>query len=108
VDVAGDFLEVVVCIDQEGMVAALVEMARAPVPPIVPAGVRDVEMTHELLEIPPGGVHQHVGQDLRLVNVRGASQQSEKGRAVGIRGKDKLAGVTAAGDMVVRVLVLDS
>lgn len=114
-DVPGDFLEVVVRIDQEGMVAALVEMARAPVPPIVPGRIGDVEMPHELLEIPQGCLHQQVkvvthqdiGENLGLVDIRRSAQEIEKGRAVGIGGKDRLAGVTSAGDMVVSILVLD-
>ena len=57
-------------------------------------------MPHELLEIPPGSLHQQVkviahqdvGENLRLVDVGGAAQEIEKGRAVGIRGKDRSGG----------------
>ena len=115
-DVPRDFLEIIVRVDQEGMVAALVKMTGALVAPIVPGRVADVEMPHELLEIPQGCLHQQVkvvthqdvGKNLRLVDDNGASQEVEKSRTVCIRRKDNLAGVTAAGDMVVSVLVLDS
>jgi len=85
-------------------------------PPIEPGRVGDIEVPHELLEIPPGGLHQEmkvvahqdVGEDLGLVDVRGAPQQIEKGRAVGIGGKDVLSVITAAGYMVIGILELDS
>jgi hypothetical protein len=86
-DVAGDVLQIIVLINQEGVVATLVKMARATMPPIEPGRVGDIEVPHELLEIPPGGFHQEmkvvahqdVGEDLGLVDVRGAPQQIEKG-----------------------------
>ena len=114
-DVAGDFLQIIVRIDQEGMVATLVEMTRATMPPIEPGRVGDIKVPHELLEIPPGGFHQEmkvvahqdVGEDLSLVYFRGTSQQIEKGQAVGIGGKDILSVVTATGYMIIGIFELD-
>jgi hypothetical protein len=51
--------------------------------------------------------HQEVGEDLGLVDVRGAPQQIEKGQAVGIGGKDILSVITATGYMVIGILELD-
>jgi hypothetical protein len=114
-DVAGDFLQIIVLINQEGMIAALIKMTRATMPPIEPGRVGDIEVPHELLEISPRGFHQEmkvvthqgIGEDLGLVNVRGASQQIEKGEAVGIGGKDMLSVVTATGYMIIGILELD-
>ena len=114
-DVAGDFLQIIVLINQEGVVATLVKMARATMPPIEPGGVGDIEVPHELLEIAPWGFHQEmkvvahqdVGENLGLVDVRGAPQQIEKGQAVGIGGKDILSVITATGYMVIGILELD-
>ena len=72
-------------------------------------------MTHELLEIPQGRlhqqveviVHQDVGQNLGPVDIRRSVQEIEKGRAVGIGGKDRLAGIAATGDVVVSILELN-
>ena len=114
-DVAGDFLQIVVRIDQKGMVATLIKMARATMPPIEPGRVGDIEVPHELLEIPPRGFHQEmkvvahqdIGEDFCLVNVRGASQQIQKGQSVGIGGKDILSVVTATGYMIIGIFELD-
>ena len=114
-DVAGDFLQIIVLINQEGMVATLVKMARATIPPIEPSRVGDIKVSHELLEIPPGGfnqemkvvAHQDIGEDLSLVYFRGTSQQIEKGQAVGIGGKDILSVITATGYMIIGIFELD-
>jgi len=114
-DVAGDFLQIIVLINQEGMVAALIQMACASVSTIGPSRVGDIEVPHELLEISPGGfhqkmkmvAHQNIGEDLGLVNVRRASQQIKKDRTVGIGEKDILPVVSAAGYMIIGILKLD-
>jgi hypothetical protein len=115
-DVSGDFLQIVVFIDQEGMVTTLIKMTRATMPPIEPGRVGDIEVPHELLEISPRGFHQQmkvvahqdVGEDLGLVDVRRASQQIEKGKAVGIGAKDILSVIAATGYMIIGILELDS
>jgi hypothetical protein len=114
-DVAGDFLQIIVRIDQEGMVAALVKMTRAVVTPVEVGRIGDVEVPHEFLEIAPGGlhqqvkvvVHQNVGKDLRLIDVSGAFQQIEKSQTVGIGEKDILSVIAATGNMVIGILELN-
>ena len=53
-DVAGDFLQIIVRIDQKRMVAALVKMTRVMTATVESGRAGDIEMTHEFLEIPRG------------------------------------------------------
>ena len=52
-------------------------------------------------------VHQGAVEDFRLIDFSRTARKVKKGRAVGIRGKERLAGVAAAGDVVVGVFELD-
>ena len=52
--------QVMVSIDQAGVVSALVKVAPAAVPPIEPCRVTDVEMTHELRAIRLSGLNEQV------------------------------------------------
>jgi len=57
-NVTGHGQKVVVCVDQEGLVPALVEMPHPVVPPIESRSVADVEMSHEIGKVPIGSVDQ--------------------------------------------------
>jgi hypothetical protein len=53
-DVAGDFLQIIVRIDQKRMVAALVKTTRVMTATVEVSRAGGILMTHEFLEIPRG------------------------------------------------------
>jgi len=116
VDIARNLLEIRIRINEEGLIASLIEMARPFVGAIEVRGIRDVEVAHEFLEIGPRGLdqqmkmigHQDVGQHLHLVDLGGADQELQKDRMVQILGVDLLTGIAPAGNMVIGVLELDA
>ena len=73
-------------------------------------------MPHEFLQVAARGLdeqmevvgHQHVSQDLSLIDVTRSLQKIKKEEPIGIIGKDFLAGITPAGHVIVGILELDS
>jgi hypothetical protein len=51
VNISGNFLKIMIGIDEKRLVAALVEMTRFLVTTIIIGGVRDIEVTHKFLKI---------------------------------------------------------
>jgi hypothetical protein len=102
-------------LDQDRLEAALVEMARAAVPPIEKRRICHVEVPHEFGQVGPWSlrhemeviVHQDIAMQLHLVDPQRAPQPFEKGMPVVVIPEDFPPVIAAAGDVVVRVRVLD-
>jgi hypothetical protein len=116
VHVAGHFHEIVIGINQKGFVASLIKMAHSLMDAVEIEGIGYVEVAHEFLEIGQGGLddevevvgHEDKGQHVHLVDLRGSGQKVQKRLSIGVISNNILSGITAAGYMVVCVLISDS
>ena len=115
-DIPRDLLEIMIGIDQEGLIAPLIKMAASLMRTVVIGSIRDIEVSHEFLEICHPCLeqqmkvvaHQRISHYLHLVDVAGAAQQVQKCGTVSITGIDLLAGIASAGDMIMSILELDA
>ena len=116
VDVAAQFPEVALVLDQHGLVAALEEVAAAAVAAVELAGVAAVEILHAGGQVGPGRldeqmivvVHQGEGVDLPAIGLGGAADPVDAALEVGRLAEDDLPAIAARGDVVEAVLDLDA
>jgi hypothetical protein len=114
-DITGNFLEIIIGVDQEGFVSSLIKMPHLFIPPIEIRGIRNVEVPHEFLQVAQGGfdeemkvvLHEDISQDLDLVNLLRLLQDRKERRPVPVAGKNPLPGIPPAGQMIIRIFKLD-
>ncbi len=53
-NIPGDFLEIILSINQKGFISALIKMSTSLVLPIVIRSIGNIEIPHEFLEVAPG------------------------------------------------------
>jgi hypothetical protein len=108
--------KILVFINENAFVSALVKMAGPIVPPVVITGIGDIEMAHELGEVAFGGFneqvevvrHEDVAVKLYAVNVDRLDKYLEEPFSVGIVLKDVIAFVASAGNVVHCAGILDA
>ncbi len=79
-DIPGHLQEIAVCIDNEGFVSALIEMACSLMSLVEGRRIGDIEMAHELLEVGPGRSHDDMemvghedkGEEPDVIDFKGA------------------------------------
>jgi len=84
--------------------------------PIKIGSVRNIEMPHKFLKVGQRSLdqqvkmigHQHISENLNLVNFPRSPQKIQKSLPVGIIAKDLLPGIPPAGNMIVGILKLDA
>ncbi len=84
-------------------------------PPVEIGSIRDIKMTHKLLEIPQRSLHnqveviphQYIRQDLNLINLPGTVQKIQKSRTILIIRKNLLPCVPSTGNMIVSIFILN-
>jgi len=116
VDVSGKDGKIFIFINENAFVPALVEMASPIVPPVVIAGIGDVEMAHELGQVAFGGFyeqvevvgHKDIAVKLYAVNIDRLDEYLNEPFSVGVVFEDVTAFVSTAGDVVHCAGILDA
>jgi len=107
-DVAGQDRKIFVLVHQDALVPALIQMSHPVMPPVVIAGIRYIELPHELGKISRWGLkkqvevmgHQYVAVQLDRVDIDRLNEGLEKALPVCVVFEDILALVAAAGNVI--------
>jgi hypothetical protein len=116
VDVAGKNRKIFVFIHENTLVAALVQVPNAFMPPIVIAGIGDVELAHEFGKIAFGGLdeqmkmvgHKDVTVEFDCVDINGLDENLQKPSSIIVVLKDVLTFVAPACNVIHCSGILDA
>ena len=108
VQISGEFQEIGVFLDKNGLIPALIQMTLPMVAAVVIYGISRIESLHQVLQIRLQGLeeqmimigHQHIAVQLCMITVKTVGEDFKKFPAVTIILKDVFPFISPAGYMI--------